>query len=248
MSDAANGFVVFRIATPNYPTLPPDKLYGVDIDLIGRPDSADEVFVTYLSTDGSLEIDREVNGNAMPTDPPYRASVKYVGRGVRALDPPDGARQRRIVQVQRSDRGPRWTRRAEGAQREGDIEALDIAPNGLLSGKLYAYKLAHAPPVHLAVGAPFGIPLRPTGGKPFAVGVVVRRSDTFGVVRAGSVRCSIVAGGKHVRAKGSFSRGRAQCSFVVPAGRKAVRIQGTISVRAVGAAIRSTFTYPSPGR
>ena len=248
VSDAANGFVVFRIATPNYPTLSPDKLYGVDIDLVGRPESADEVFVTYLSTDGSLEIDREVNGNAMPVDPPYRASVKY-SDGVLELSihrtelDSAGSFRFSVVTADLVGRGE-----PEGAQREGDIEALDIAPNGLLSGKLYAYKLAHAPPVHLAVGAPFGIPLRPAGGRPFAVGVVVRRSDTFGVVRAGSVRCSIVAGGKHVRAKGSFSRGRAQCSFVVPAGRKAVRIQGTISVRAVGAAIRSTFTYPSPGR
>jgi hypothetical protein len=248
VSDAADGFVVFQIATPNYPTLPPDKLYGVDIDLAGRPDSADEVFVTYLSSDGSLEIDREVNGNAMPAEPPYRASVKYTG-GVLELSihrtELDSAASFRFSVLTADIVG---REEPEGLQREGDIEALDIAPNGLLSGKLFAYKLAHAPPVHLALGTPFGIPVRPTGGKPFAVGVVVRRSDTFGVVRAGSVRCSIVAGGKHVRAKGSFNRGRAQCSFVVPPGKKAVRIRGTITVRAAGTSTRSTFTYPSPPR
>lgn len=248
VSDAANGLVVFRIETPNYPTLTPDKLYGVDIDLVGRPDSADEVFVTYLSNDGSLEIDREVNGNAMPADPPYRASAKYAD-GVLELSihrtELDGAGSFRfsVLTADIVGRGE-----PEGAQREGDIEALDIAPNGLLSGKLFAYKLAHAPPVHLALGAPFGVPLRPADGKPFAVGVVVRRSDTFGVVRAGSVQCSIVVAGKHVRAKGSFSRGRAQCSFLVPPGKKPVRIQGTISVRAAGATIRSKFTYHSSGR
>jgi hypothetical protein len=248
VSDVANGFVVFRIATPNYPTLSPDKLYGVDIDLAGRPDSADEVFVTYLTTDGSLEIDREVNGNAMPADPPYRANAKYAA-GVLELSihrselDSAGSFRFSVLTADLVGRGE-----PEGTQREGDIEALDIAPNGLLSGKLFAYKLAHAPPVHLALAAPSGMPIRPLGGKPFAVGVVVRRSDTYGVVRAGSVRCSIVAGGKHVRAKGSFSRGRAQCSFVVPAGRKAIRIQGTISVRAAGASIRSKFVYPSARR
>lgn len=246
VSDAADGFVVFRIATPNYTTLPPDKLYGVDIDLVGRPDSADEIFVTYLSSDGSLEIDREVNGNAMPLDPPYRASVKYAD-GVLQLSihrtelDSAGSFRFSVVTADIVGRGE-----PEGTQRQGDIEALDIAPNGLLSGKLFAYKLVHAPPVHLAVGVPFGIPLRPTSGKPFAVGVVVRRSDTFGVIRAGSVRCSIVAGGKHVTAKGSFDRGRAECSFVIPSVKQAVRIRGTITVRAAGASIRSTFIYPSP--
>src|SRR5262249_22042974 len=158
VSDAADGFVVFRIATPNYTTLPPDKLYGVDIDLVGRPDSADEVFVTYLSSDGSLEIDREVNGNAMPENPPYRASAKYAD-GVFELSISrkelDSAASFHfsVLTADIVGRGE-----PEGTQREGDIEALDIAPNGLLSGKLFAYKLAHAPPVHLAVGAPFGIP------------------------------------------------------------------------------------------
>jgi hypothetical protein len=247
VSDASDGFVVFRIATPNYPTLSPDKLYGVDIDLVGRPDSADEVFVTYLSSDGSIEIDREVNGNAMPADPPYRASARYAD-GVLTLSihrselDDAGAFKFSVVTADIVGRGE-----PEGPQRDGDIEALDIAPNGLLSGKLFAYRLAHAPPVHLALGAPLGIPIRPAGGKRFAVGVVVRRSDTYGVVRAGSVACSIVAGGKRVRATGSFRRGRAQCSFVVPTGRRSVRIRGTISVRAAGASIRSTFTYPTAG-
>src|SRR5262249_3603710 len=155
--------------------------------------------------------------NAMPVRPPYRASVKY-SNGVLDLSlhrtELDSAGSFRFSVVTADLVGPG---EPEGRQREGDIEALDIAPNGLLSGKLFAYKLTHRPPLHLALESPIGIPARPAGGKPFVIGVVVRRSDTFGVVRAGSVRCAIAVGGKRVRAKGSFAGGRAQCSFVVPA-------------------------------
>ena len=58
MSDTAAGIIQVRVATPNYPALPPDKIIGVDFDLEGRPSPADDVFVAYLSGPGIVQVDR----------------------------------------------------------------------------------------------------------------------------------------------------------------------------------------------
>jgi len=245
VSDSAAGRITFRIATPNDVSLPPDALFGLDLDLAGRPASADEVFVTYLSSLRSIEIEREVRGSPRPVDPPYRASAAYAdGVLTLTLDRSliDDAGSFRFSLVTADLVGPG---EPEGKGAEGRIEALDVAPDGLVAGKQLAYRLSHAPPIHLEAADPVSSPTGFRPGQKVVVAVVVRRSDTFGVVRTGSVRCTAAAGGKALPTTGSFAGGRAQCLFAVPTGSRSGRARGTIAVRALGAAVRLPFAYPS---
>ncbi len=77
MSDTAAGIIQVRVATPNYPALPPDKIIGVDFDLEGRPPPADDVFVAYLSGPGIVQVEREENGILAPSELPNTASGVY---------------------------------------------------------------------------------------------------------------------------------------------------------------------------
>ncbi len=240
MSDTAAGIIQVRVATPNYPALPPDKIIGVDFDLEGRPSPADDVFVAYLSGPGIVQVDREENGILAPSELPNTASGVYengvltlsvhrseldgaalVGLGVLSLDlVGDGE--------------------SEGQDFEGGVEALDSAPDDL-TGALFPYRLANRPPLQLRMTKVVGSPTRPRAGRRFTYGVVVRRLDTYGVLRRGSVTCSVLASGKRVPAVGRFAGGRAECSLLVPA-KATSTLRGTVTVSAAGAVVRSTFS------
>ena len=243
VSDTKDGTIAIRIEIGNYPTPTPDKLFGVDLDLVGRPTSADDVFLTYLSSTGAVEIDREVGGLTMPDRPPHRARATYDAGAVTMLvhrSELDDAGSFRFSIVTADIVG---RSQADGPGSIGAIEAVDVAPDGVLSGRLFSYRLAHAPPVHLDLEKAVGSPARPRAGRPFAVDVVARRSDTYQAVRSGSVRCRTFVGATPVRALGAFVRGRARCSIVVPAGGHSIRVRGTIVIRAAGATARSSFSF-----
>ena len=222
-----------------------EVLWSVDSrDSEGAPASR-VVFVTYLSSLRSIEIEREVRGSPRPVDPPYRASAAYAdGVLTLTLDRSliDDAGSFRFSLVTADLVGPG---EPEGKGAEGRIEALDVAPDGLVAGKQLAYRLSHAPPIHLEAADPVSSPTGFRPGQKVVVAVVVRRSDTFGVVRTGSVRCTAAAGGKALPTTGSFAGGRAQCLFAVPTGSRSGRVRGTIAVLALGAAVRLPFAYPS---
>jgi len=72
--------------------------------------------------------------------------------------------------------------------------------------------------------------------------VVVRRLDTYRVVRQGSVTCTASVSGTRVRGTGRFRRGAAECGLLVP-GRPGSVLRGTITVRAAGAVSRIPVRY-----
>ena len=240
MSDTAAGIIQVRVATPNYPALPPDKIIGVDFDLEGRPSPADDVFVAYLSGSGIVQVDREENGILAPSELPNTASGVYengvltlsvhrseldgaalVGLGVLSLDlVGDGE--------------------SEGQDFEGGVEALDSAPDDLM-GTLFPYRLANRDPLQLRATEMMTSPTRPQAGSRFTYGVVVRRLDTYRILRSGTVTCSVRAAGTRVPAVGRFARGRAECSLLVPA-KATSTLRGTVTVSAAGAVVRSTFS------
>jgi hypothetical protein len=220
--------------------LPADKIIGVGFDLEGRPAGADDVFVAYASGPGSVQVDTEQNGILAPSERTNTASAAFAD-GVLTLsvhrDELDGAALMGlgIVSLDLVGNGER-----EGPDFEGDVEALDTAPDDL-TGPLHPYALAHRPPLQLRVTDTLRSPLRPRAGGRFSYSIVVRRLDTYRVVRRGSVTCSVFVSGKRVRTTGRFVGARAHCSLLMPSKSDSSKLRGTVTVRAAGAVVRSTF-------
>jgi hypothetical protein len=242
VSDSRDGRVTLRVTTANYEALPRDKLVGVGFDLLGRPGSSDEVFLTY-QTGAGLIVEREVNGFLTQDTPPNRVATDYTN-GVLTLDIHRSelesvARFRfSIITVDLTGDGE-----GEGDEELGEIEAVDFAPEGVQTGTLFTYKLANPPPVRLAAERPTRAPASSVAGKPFDVSVVVTRSDTGKALRAGSVRCTAFVGKARVAALGRFRGGKARCSVAVPVKKRPVRVHGTMTIRAAGASVRSSFSF-----
>ncbi len=240
VSDTPAGKIEVRVATPNYPTLPPDKFIGVDFDLEGRPATADDVFVAYLSGAGLVQVDVEENEILAPSERENTATGSYES-GVLTLSVDrselDGAAVvgLGLVTFDLVGRGE-----SEGQAFEGDVEALDSAPDDL-TGALLPYRLAHRPPLQLRATKVAGSPARPREGESFTYSVVVRRLDTYRVLRSGSVTCSVFSSGARVPAAGRFVGGRAECRLLIPPKAASSALRGTVTIRAAGAVVRSTF-------
>ena len=141
VSDAASGTLLFRLKTANFATLPPDKLIGIGVDLRGRPSTDDELFLGYLSGTRTVEVDREQRGGLAPLSPPTGVTGSHAN-GVLTFSVPrnrlDGASAFAFGVVSADLVGPD---ESEGSEFEGEVEALDTAPDDL-AGALYAYRLA----------------------------------------------------------------------------------------------------------
>jgi hypothetical protein len=242
VSDTTAGAIRFRLTTANYATLPDDKLIGIGIDVRGRPATDDELFVGYVSGSKTVEVDREQRGLLQPAGP--AGVTASHADGVLTFTVPrnrlDGASAFGFGVVSADLVGPG---ESEGEEFEGEVEALDTAPDDLTAG-LYSYRLANKGPLRLrAAGAVAGSPALPRAGRSFSAGVVVRRLDTYGVVRTGSVTCTASVAGTRVPASGRFRGGRAECRLQVPRGRATRVLRGTIAIRVSGASIRSRYSF-----
>ena len=131
---------------------------------------------------------------------------------------------------------------SEGQAFEGDVEAVDSAPDDL-TGALLPVSPRQSAALAAANHRGRGLATRPRAGRRFTYGVVVRRLDTYRILRSGSVTCSVRAAGTRVPAVGRFARGRAECSLLVPPGTSST-LRGTVTIRAAGAVVRSTFRLP----
>ncbi len=242
VSDTPGGKIEVRVATPNYPTLPADKVIGVDFDLEGRPPAADDVFVEYFSGPGTVQVNVEENEVLAPSLRPNTATGRYEN-GVLTLivdrKELDGAA---IVGVGVVTFDVVGRGESEGQAFEGDVEAVDSAPDDL-TGALLPYRLANRPPLAAANHGGRGLDSSAGREGAFTYGVVVRRLDTYRILRSGSVTCSVRAAGTRVPAVGRFARGRAECSLLVPSGTSST-LRGTVTIRAAGAVVRSTFRLP----
>lgn len=240
VSDTPAGMIQVRVATPNYSVLPPDKIIGVDFDLEGRPATADDVFVAHLSGPDIVQVDREENGILAPSELANTASAVYEN-GVLTLSVHrselDGAARVGLGVVSLDLVGDG---ESEGQDFEGDVEALDSAPDDLM-GTLFPYRLANPPPLQLRAAETLRSPGRARAGSRFIYSVVVRRLDTYQVLRSGSVTCSVFVSGARVPTTGRFLDGKAQCSLLVPVRGAASTLRGTVTIRAAGAVVRSAF-------
>ena len=238
--DTPSGSLQFRLTTANYATLPPDKLIGVGIGLRGRPLEDDALFVGYLSGSRAVEVDREQQGLLQPVLGRHGVTGSHAN-GVMTFALPrrllDGASAIGFGIVSADLVGPG---ESEGEEFEGEIEALDAAPDDLES--LYPYNLANPGPLVLRASGVAASPL-PHAGRAVMFRVVVRRLDTYRVVRTGAVTCTASVSGKRLRGTGRFRGGAAECALRLPAGSAGSVLRGTILVRASGAVSRSAFRY-----
>lgn len=240
VSDTAAGMIEVKVATPNYRVLPSDKVVGVGFDLGGRPQAADDVFVAYAVGSGLVQVDREEYGILAPSVLPNTASAAYED-GVLTLSVHrrelDGAA---LVGVSAIAFDLVGDGESEGQDFEGDVEALDTAPDDLM-GTLFSYRLSHRAPVQLRVTKTLRSLVRPRPGGRYSHSIVVRRLDTYRIVRSGTVTCSAFVSGKRVPAVGRFVAGTAQCSLNLPPKGNVSTLRGTLTVRTAGAVVRSSF-------
>jgi hypothetical protein len=241
VADSTVGRIEFELTTANYATLPRDKLIGLGIDILGRPASDDILSLGYLSADRVVEVDREERGNVEPIERPQGITAAHAD-GVLTFVLPrrylDGASAFEFGVVSADLVG---AGESEGEEFEGEVEALDTAPDGLT--ELYAYRLANPGPLRLRSETAVARPALPRAGRPFTVRATVRRLDTYRLVRSGTVTCSATVGGVRLTARGRFRTGGAECTLRVPARMSTRVLRGTIAVRAAGASVRQEFRY-----
>jgi hypothetical protein len=235
VSDAKNGWIRFVVSTPNYATLPVESAIVLTIDADdnqGTGDTGAEVRLNTLG--GEISLDRW-DGRAktwVADDLPTRA--KYANsRNVVTID------------VHVSELG--GTRRFGFSLLTADVNtaiqevlAVDFSPD---NQSFFHYALTNKPALMLVPTRLFASPGRPQAGKPFAVNLTVRRSDTHRLVTAGSVGCRVLVGKSRISATGSIVGGGGRCAFRVPTTAKGSVLRGIITVHSGGKAVAKAFQY-----
>ena len=235
VSDAKNGWVSFAITTPNYTTLPGESIVGVSIDADNRRSTGnDGAEVRITSLGGEFELERWVPATKSwaPDDALTRVRMRNAGGVV-------------IVDVHRSELGS--SNRLGFSVVTADINTsadavvgIDVAPD---DEPFFTYAFTNKAALTLEATRLSTSPARPRAGKPFAVNLAVRRSDTGKGITSGTVACRVVVNEKTVAAKGSVAGGSGRCAFVVPASAKGKLVRGSITVRASGKSVAANFAY-----
>jgi hypothetical protein len=235
VSDDKDGWITFVVSTPNYATLPSDSVLALAIDGDGRPATGDagaELLIRSLAGEVIFERWSQAQRGWLDDRPPHRVRIRNSASTV-------------TVEVHRSELG--------NAARFGfslasldvntqaeSVLAADLAPD---DGGFYQYALVNKPALRLLAGRVSATPARPRAGKPFAVSVAVRRSDTNRPITSGNVSCRVVLGGTPLRARGSVVGGAARCSVALPSSAAGSRLRGTISVRIGTQSASANFAY-----
>ena len=235
VSDAKNGWIRFALTTPNYTTLPVESAVVLTIDSDDNARTGDagaEVRVNTLGGEISLE---RWDGHArtwVPDELPTRAHLTNSGHLV-------------TIDLHVSELGS--TRRLGFSILTADVNtaiqavlAVDFSPD---NRSYFHYSFAYKPALALVATRLFGTPSHPHAGKPFAVNLTVRRSDTNRLVTAGSVGCRVVVGKSRLPARGTIVGGGGRCAFRVPATARGSVIRGTITVHSGGKAVAKNFVY-----
>jgi hypothetical protein len=236
--DAKDGWVRFAVSTPNYATLPEESILQILIDSDGRVGNRDadadaELQISYVGGEAVLEHwDRDANDWA-PDEAPTRVRARNSGNVA-------------TIEIHRSELGnsPRMGFSLTSAAVDVDAQAvlgIDIAPAGL--GDFFRYTFANKPALSLVAMRPSATPAQPRAGKPFAVNLAVRRSDTRRGITSGTVSCKGSVAGKPLKGTGSVARGAGHCSFAIPKSAAGMRLRGSITVRVDGKSVTAGFAY-----
>jgi hypothetical protein len=115
----------------------------------------------------------------------------------------------------------------------------DLAPNG---PPAWSYTLASGRPPLAVIGFALS-PKAPAAGKLFTATIGVGRGDTLELLTQGKVSCTLIVGGKAVKAaRAGFTRGLPQCRWNLPRTAKGKLLKGTISVTYGGSTAKKSFS------
>ena len=235
--DRAN--LTFTVNIPNRPTLTGDMIVLLSLDTDANPASGDP---ESLGSDYAIELDGPLTGQAGV------ALFRWNGTEFTA----DGVAQRSLVfsyangaatiRINASELGA--TRRfsfgviavsgvvlAPSGEPDFTNIRVDLAPDA--GHGLHSYDVRTAPP-SLVVRSFRSSPARPRAGRPYTVSGTVARSDTGAVIQSGRVICRASIAGRTLRGRPAFVRGRASCSFSIPASASGKTIRGSMTVVSLG--------------
>jgi hypothetical protein len=118
-------------------------------------------------------------------------------------------------------------------------EEADAAPNG---SPAWRYTLASGRPLLSVLG--FVLKPKAAGaGKPLTATMAVARADTRELLTLGKVTCTLIVGGKPVKAaRAAFVDGLPQCRWSLPRSAKGKLLKGTISVTYGGSTAKKSFS------
>ncbi len=120
------------------------------------------------------------------------------------------------------------------------VVGIDVAPD---EAPFFSYTFTKKAALMLEATRLSTSPAPPRAGKPFAVNLAVRRSDTGQAITSGTVACRVLVNEKRVPAKGSVVGGGGRCAFVVSASAKGKIVRGSITVRSSGKSVAADFAY-----
>ena len=240
------GTITFTINVPNRPTLTGDMIVLLSLDTDANPASGDP---EVLGSDYAIELDGPLTGPAQVVLFRWNGT-EYTASGVSqtslVFSYANGAA---TIRINARELGA--TKNFNfGAIAVGGVVLLptgepdftnihvDLAPDA--GHGFYGYQVKTTPP-SLAIRAAGSAPARPRAGRRYDVFSVVRRVDTGAVVASGRVTCRAVVGGRTLTGRGSFSGGRARCSFTIPASGKGLRLRGTMTV--VSGGLRTSRSF-----
>jgi hypothetical protein len=235
VTDTKAGWISFALSTPNYATLPGDAVLVIAIDKDNRASTGDDgadVLITDVGGEVLLEVWDTRTRQWVEDSPPSRYRARNSSNLV-------------TVDVHRTELGnaPRFGFAVTAADINTQAESVlgvDFAPD---SQAFWHYTLANRPALVLTRSGLSATPAQPRAGKPFAVSLAVRRSDTNRGITSGAVACRVTLDGKSVKATGTVLAGKARCTFVVPKTAAGARLRGTISVRVEGKSVAADFSY-----
>ncbi len=234
VADAKDEWLRFAISTPNYETLHDQTLVVLWLDSDNRSATGEYgADVAIPQSGGEVRILRwDKSQGWVPDELPSRVRSQN-SNGIVAIE------------VHRSELGDpkRVGFRVTSASIDratGTAVAFDQAPN---SSSFWRYALTSIPTLRLVAGKALGTPATARAGKPFAVTLPVRRSDTRRRISSGTVACRVRVGGRNVSATAGMVGGNARCSFVVPASAAGKTVRGSITVRSGGKSVTAAFAY-----
>jgi hypothetical protein len=118
-------------------------------------------------------------------------------------------------------------------------EDADVAPNG---PPAWSYTLASGRPPLAVFGFALS-PKAPAAGKQLTATMRVGRGDTLDVLDQGKVTCTLIVGGKAVKAaRAGFTQGLPQCRWNLPKSAKGKLAKGSISVTYGGSTAKKSFS------
>jgi hypothetical protein len=235
VADRRDGWISFAVTTANLDRVPDHSVLELAIDKDNRQGTGDAGAELLLrgSASGSVLERWDPSSSSWAEDsPPTRARVRNTAGVV-------------TFEIHRSELAdaPRFGFALTSADLNPQAQlilAVDLFPD---NGGFHRYALVNKAAVTLVATKVKATPVQPRAGRPFAVDLPVRRSDTRRPISSGTVACAADLGGRRLRGSGSVARGAGRCTFAIPASAAGMRLRGTITVRAAGRSVAARFAY-----